>query len=205
MEQQKLDYTRCAKGGVSAGKAALAKAIAKNRFNPSSTPLNKGDVILFNVLDKEKKMPFIEDANGGTYLICTLIRKGRKKEYNFYPSTLVRYYQKWDANVRKSESDDYIFNEGDVPTLIGTESIEAYADENMRGAAITIRDIHIEFVWKFKKFVRKDEYTDDDFKKSKGTLYKFGIEYNKVPEAEMVILEKTIEEIVKEMNEPQVS
>lgn len=200
------NYLQCAKGARSAGKTALAKAVKKNRYNPFTTPMQKNDILLFNVRDSENKMCLIEGANEDYYVICTLIRKGRKVSYSFYPVTVMRYYQKVVENEAKDAGDPvYVSNTGDIPALVGTESIEDYACENWLGGSLTIRNTKIEKVWKFKKFEKKDKYTNDDFKESKGTLYDFKFDANVVKENEWITFDKPIEEIVKEMNEPQIS
>ena len=138
--------------------------------------------------------------------MCTLIRKGRKVAYNFYPVTVMRYYQRVIEGQAKDADDPvYVCNSGDVPPLVGTESIEDYACDNWLGASIKIRNTKIEKVWKFKKFEKKDVYKNEDFKEAKGTLYDFKIDLNVVKDDEWVTLDKTIEEIVAEMNEPQIS
>ena len=189
------------------GNHAVELAREKGRFNPFTSSLHEGDVILLNILDKNGNLIFATDERGGTFVLCTLSRKGRTIEYAFYPSTMTRVWELYIDGKKKGDDPVYVQNEG-IPVLLIGESIEDYTANNLISASITIQKITTPLVWKFRKGAYvpgKKEYTAEDFEQKKGNVYTFSIKENSIPAEQMQRLDVTAEELFAEATKPQIS
>lgn len=203
----KDDFKQMLSKAIAAGNKSRDLAREKGRFNPFTSALHEGDVILLNIVDKEGKLIFATDERGGTYVLSTLMRKGRTIQYAFYPSMMSRVWELAIEGKSKGEDPQFIQNEG-IPNLLIGESIEDYTDNNLVAASISIQRIKTPLVWKFTKDAYKPgkkDYTASDFEKKKGNVYSFGITEHAIPDDQMVKLDVTADELFAEATKPQIN